>query len=316
MTARAPGWFLGPWLDLFLVVNIAWPLLVLLQSGDGFDGKAGVQFWQLYYITTPHRFITLLIVFLDRDRLAQRRGTFLLLIAIVLGVCLADRLATGTLACLLAIDYVWNAWHFAAQHHGVYRLYGRMGATPFEAGLTFEKWGLRFFLLYVILRVATATWADSAWDSTLQMADWIILPLPAWLVLRDLLRSPRKSPGRFLYLLSVTGLYMFLLWAVHDHRPGLVLALATASALFHALEYLSLVTWSVKQRHASLGDRMGLMAYLVPRWGIVLAVFVVVLGAGGWLMDRHYLELWLTLNVAVAFLHYAYDGLIWRRRAA
>ena len=40
------------------------------------------------------------------------------------------------------------------------------------------------------------------------------------------------------------------------------------------------------------------------------------LGAGGWLMDQRWLEVWLTLNVIVAFLHYAYDGVIWRRRAA
>ena len=111
-------------------------------------------------------------------------------------------------------------------------------------------------------------------------------------------------------------LYSGLLWAVHERRLGLVLALATASALFHAIEYLFLVSWSVRQRHAGLGSRMGLLGYLVPRWGLALGVFVVVLGAGGWLMDQRFLEAWLLINVIVAFLHYAYDGLIWRRRAA
>jgi hypothetical protein len=33
-------------------------------------------------------------------------------------------------------------------------------------------------------------------------------------------------------------------------------------------------------------------------------------------MNDWFVELWLFLNVVVAFLHYAYDGLIWRRRAA
>jgi hypothetical protein len=60
---------------------------------------------------------------------------------------------------------------------------------------------------------------------------------------------------------------------------------------------------------------MGLLAHLVPRWGIALAVFVVVLGAGGWLIDQRFVEAWLFLNVVAAFLHYAYDGLIWRRPA-
>ena len=114
----------------------------------------------------------------------------------------------------------------------------------------------------------------------------------------------------------MSGLYLGLLWAVHERRLGLMLSLLTASALFHAIEYLALVSWSVRQRHAGLGDRTGVMAYFAPRWGITLAVFVVVLGAGGWLMDQRYLEAWLFINLVVAYLHYAYDGMIWRRRAA
>jgi hypothetical protein len=107
-----------------------------------------------------------------------------------------------------------------------------------------------------------------------------------------------------------------MLWAVHTHQPGLVLCLATASALFHAIEYLTLVSWSVRQRHAALGYQMGMLGELAPRWGIALGVFVLVLGAGGWFLNSRFIETWLFINVVVAFLHYAYDGLIWRRRAA
>jgi hypothetical protein len=117
-------------------------------------------------------------------------------------------------------------------------------------------------------------------------------------------------------LISALVLYSSLLWAVHVRELGLVLCLATASALFHAIEYLSLVSWSVRQRQMAPRTRMGLLGHLAPRWGIALAVFVLVLGSAGWLLDQGYLEAWLTINVIVAFLHYAYDGLIWRRRAS
>jgi hypothetical protein len=138
--------------------------------------------------------------------------------------------------------------------------------------------------------------------------------VPAWLIARNLSQARRTSAGRIAYLLSVNCLYLSLLWAVHTHRPGLVLSLATASALFHAIEYLALVTWSVRARHAALADKMGLLGYLVPRWGMALAMFILVLGAGGWFMDTRFIEVWLLINVIVAFLHYAYDGLIWRSR--
>jgi hypothetical protein len=310
----ARGWLLGPWLDALLVANVAWPLLLLVQLGDGFSGHAGLAFWQLYFITTPHRWITLALVFLDRERLGERWPAFLAVAGAIIAVCVGVRLGTGTLTCLLAIDYVWNAWHFAAQHHGIYRIYGRLSEPSRMSGLFVEKWSLRLFLLYVILRVAGATWSYPALESWLMTIDWIVIVVPLGLVLYDLARTGSNSRGRTLYLISVCTLFLAMLWAVHTSRPRLVLSLATASALFHAIEYLTLVGWSVARRHGALGDRMGILGYLAPRWALALAIFLLILGSSGWLLDQHLLQPWLLVNVIVAFLHYAYDGMIWRSR--
>src|SRR5688500_2706334 len=56
----ARGWLLGPWFDLFFIANLAWPLVLLAPLGESFGGHSGLQFWQVYYITTPHRWITLI----------------------------------------------------------------------------------------------------------------------------------------------------------------------------------------------------------------------------------------------------------------
>lgn len=312
------GWLVGPWFDALVIANVVWPLFALIALADGFGGRSGLQFWQVYYITTPHRWVTLLLVFADRDRFRQRRLAFVAVAACILIACLGVRLTTGALTCLLAIDYVWNAWHFAAQHHGIYRIYGRLAesAPTAGAGAIIEKWVMRGFLLYVILRVASATGSDAVVEEFLRPCDWLAALAPAWLILRAFSAPSTRGGGRIVYLLSVVVLYLSLLAAVHERRPRLVLALATASALFHAIEYLSLVSWSIHQRHAAAGERMGLLGYLAPRWGITLAVFILVLGAGGWMMDRELVETWLFINVVVAFLHYAYDGMIWRRRPA
>jgi hypothetical protein len=330
--AERSGWLVGPWFDALLVANVAWPLLLLIPWGEGFGGQAGLSFWQVYFITTPHRWITLALVCLDRDRFAQRKWSFLAVAAGVIAVCLGVGLSTGTLTCLLAVDYAWNAWHFAAQHHGIYRIYSRLGEAggPAATGsglavisrfnarswISLEKWLLRGFLLYVILRVAAGTWLNPRVDELLQAADWAVLVVPLGLLTRSLLCPTGRLGGRLLYLTSVLGLYAALLAAVHLQMPALVLALATASALFHAIEYLALVGWSVQTRHAAVGNRMGLLGWLAPRWAITLAFYVLILGIGGWLVDRYWLQAWLTLNVIVAFLHYAYDGMIWRQRAS
>src|SRR3954469_1832453 len=77
----ANPWLFAPWLDCLFVANLAWPLLLLLQIGDGFNGREGLQFWQIYFVTTPHRWITLALVFLDRDRLRERKSAFFALAA-------------------------------------------------------------------------------------------------------------------------------------------------------------------------------------------------------------------------------------------
>lgn len=305
-------WLVAPWFDLLFIANLAWPLILVAQFPDGFAGRAGVQFWQLYFITTPHRWITLVLVFFDRDRFAARRWLFLGIAAAIIAVCLGVRITTGTLTCLLTIDYLWNAWHFASQHHGVYRIYGRLSEPKRVTNLRAEKWLLRLFVLYVIVRVAGATWPYATLDNSLRVADWCALAVPAWLVVSDFTRG--WSLGRTTYLVSMLTLYAGMLGAVHWRQPGLVLALAMASALFHAIEYLALVTWAAGNRYAARGRQLGLFAYLVPRWSIALLIFVAVLGSSGWLLDQHWLKPWLLINVIVAFLHYAYDGLIWRQR--
>jgi hypothetical protein len=313
---ESPGWLVGPWFDLLLIANVAWPLALLAMLGEGFGGHSGLQFWQLYYVTTPHRWITLGLVFLDRERLAERKTAFLALAVGIAAACAMVRLTTGALTCLLAIDYVWNAWHFASQHHGIYRIYARGGDPSGPAALWLEKWSLRGFLLYVILRVVSVTWTATAWDDVLAAADWIAAAVPIGLIVASLRRCGAAGwLPRGAYLTSMSLLYLSMLAAVHLRRPALVLVLATASALFHATEYLALVSWSVRKRHASLGSRMGLLGHFAPRWGLALAIFILVLGAGGWLFDTRFVEAWLLVNVVVAFLHYAYDGLIWRRPA-
>lgn len=54
--------------------------------------------------------------------------------------------------------------------------------------------------------------------------------------------------------------------------------MTTASALFHAIEYLAIVGWSVQKRHADRQNLLGLLAWFAPRWGITLTLFVVILG--------------------------------------
>jgi len=309
-------WIVGRWFDLFLLSNLWWPLAFLIAySGDGFGGREGLQFWQVYFVTTPHRWITLAVVFLDRERFREQPAVYVGLLAGVVALCLGTLLATGSLTCLLAIDYVWNMWHFAAQHHGIYRLYGRMNSNSDNnntVAIPGEKFLMRFFLLYVMTRVAGGTWSWPVWESWMQQIDGWILVIPAILIASDV-TSGRWSSGRMWYLISLLSLYTGLLLAVHQSWPRIVLALTTASAIFHAMEYLALVSWSLDRRVSVSHEQVGHLAWVVKHGGLVLSAYIILLGVGGWMIENQWFHFWLTLNLMAAFLHYSYDGLIWKR---
>lgn len=70
------AWLVSPWFDLLFVSNVFWPLLAVGLVAWGTELHDGVSFWQVYFVTTPHRWITLTLVFLDRDRFAERPVAF------------------------------------------------------------------------------------------------------------------------------------------------------------------------------------------------------------------------------------------------
>lgn len=337
-TALRPAWLVGPWFDALFLANVFWPLVLTVQWWGGSDAEQGVTFWQVYFVTTPHRWITLILVFCDGERMRQSARVYALIALAAAAIVLTVRFSTGALTCLLTIDYIWNAWHFAAQHHGVYRIYGRLAEPDRTRGLLSEKIGMRAFLLYVTLRIAGGTWSNAPLDAALSIADYVVLAIPASLLFREITTFTNTARGRSLYLVSVMTLYVALLWSVHLQLPGRVLQLATAAALFHATEYLAIVTWAVNRKHGpraalldgrsgagQLGkgssrpsssgtDRLTFFAAILPRWGLALGMFALILGLGHWMADRHWLQGWLLLNTIAAFLHYTYDAMIWKTR--
>ncbi|MCX7699516.1 MAG: hypothetical protein N2039_01430, partial [Gemmataceae bacterium] len=114
---------MSPGFDLLFLANVTWPLLLL--PGLSSDVDTPIEFWQLYFLTLPHRWLTLILVVADPDRREGRGHQLLAVAAAALLLVVGVWSTTGALTCLAVVDYVWNGWHFAAQHHGVLRMYSR-----------------------------------------------------------------------------------------------------------------------------------------------------------------------------------------------
>jgi hypothetical protein len=308
--SNSSQWLVSPAFDLLFLLNCLWPLVFLFGFQSDLAGHSAIQFWQLYFVTTPHRWLTLVLVAGDPSRFHERPRLFLSVAFAIVAGCLLVRVSTGALTCLLALDYIWNAWHFASQHHGIYRIYARQADRNLSPARV-QKWSLRFTLLYVIARVAGWSWQFDSLEQKLFIADYFVIALLGMLVLWDWTHAPR-SWGRSGYLTSVVLMYSALLCVVHLRRPDMVLVLATTSALFHAGEYLAIVSWNIRERDGKQQSR-GLIRRVAPVWFLFLAVFALFLGIVGWYADQYWLKFWIVLNLIVAFLHYSYDALIWRK---
>jgi len=332
-TSAAPpskSWFFNPWLDSLFIANLVWPLLLLAGlSGIGFATKP-ISFWMIYIIVTPHRWITLVLVFLDPDRFQQHSRTFLVLAAGAVLVCFGTFMIWGLTGVyvLLAVDFLWNSWHFASQHAGILRIYRRNAAGNGAGSGALEKLIVRAFVLFVLLRLASITlpleerfgshlyWLQQL-SAQLAELDLPMLAVPIGLVIRELWRIRPVSYGRLTYMLSFSSVYGLLLAGVHgyyvtesDRSTALVMSLAVAVTVFHSSEYMAVVSWAAIRKR----NPRGALGYLAPRWIATLVAFLAIFTLTSLLMDTWFAAVWLVINLMISFLHYAYDGIIWKAR--
>jgi hypothetical protein len=307
------GWIVSPAFDLLFLANLGWLLLLLPGLTPA---NTSIDFWQVYYVSLPHRWVTLVLVLADPDR-RDGRGRVLTAIAIVAGlVVVGAYFGTGAFLCLALVDYVWNAWHFGSQHAGVLRMYARKvgGGWPW-----LERWGLRGFVVYAAVRAAAWATGDVKADpealTWLHAADVLVLLVPAALLLTNLVGADHGRVGKLAYLGSVCLLYSGIVLSLRLEWAELVLVLIAAGSLFHAVEYLAIVTHYARRRETIGTD--SLFRVLARHWLLFLGLYALVLGsAGAWMAqpDNGLVVVWQGLNLWASFVHYAFDGMIWKLR--
>lgn len=324
-TASA-GWLFGPTADLVLLANLYWPLIaVAAWAGGAMLGP--LSFLQLYFISSAHRWITLPLVFLDRERMATDGKRF----AVVGGLLLAgggllvliaaagyrpepaNANIAGSLVLLMMVDFIWNAWHFASQHAGIGRIYARTAKVTQSAGsVEFEKAAIRLLVLWTLFRVASVLAAPVAgfgeWLNFLAWLDPVLAAPAAVAAGRAVVGISSGGLGRFAYLASVVTLYTATLTALALHNYDLVRGLFLCGALYHATEYLMVCWWTVRRR------RTGVWQHESARGIPALVGFVVVIGVANWLLFIWSPYGWALVTLLVSLLHYGYDGMIWKRR--
>ncbi len=139
--------------------------------------------------------------------------------------------------------------------------------------------------------------------------------IPLLLIGSNLIGASAIRTGKLIYLSSVSALYTGFLLSLHFDQSNLVVVFAAAGSMFHAVEYLAVVTHYAHRRNtvgsASLFQRIS------RYWLLSLVIYILLIGSIGiWMSTPENGELyfWQGLNLWAAFLHYSYDGMIWKLR--
>jgi hypothetical protein len=308
------GWIVSPVFDLLFIANLGW--LLLLLPGFATSADTAVDFWLIYFLTLPHRWITLVLVVADPDRRGTQTKLLVLIATLTAVVVFGVFLGNGMFLCLAMADYIWNSWHFAGQHAGVLRMYSRKVGGGVE---WLERWGLRGFVVYGAMRGAgwATGWieANSASLQWLDALDIAILAVPASLIITNLPGASRIRLGKLAYLASVCALYTGFILALRSGSSKWVIVFAAAGSMFHAVEYLAVVTHYARRRE-TVGSP-GPFRTLARSWPTFLGVYILVIGLVGVWMSHPTSGLsvfWQGLNLWAAFVHYAFDGIIWKLR--
>jgi hypothetical protein len=314
-------WLVGPWFDLFFMANLAWPAAALLALVRPLDEMDPISLFQIYFLSTPHRWITLVLVFCDSERFWKEPARFGGLAVLLIGLGLALVAVAGlvpyaanSLMLLMMLDYAWNAWHFAAQHAGIARIYGRMTRPEqSQRHAEFEKMAIRTLVLWVFLRLAihigtTTPYGENVkWITPwLQWIDPFVFIPPAVLLIGEITSYRTQCLARVLYIASVIGLYSAQLLAIRMENGPWMMAFFFAGAVFHAVEYLAICNWSVQRRTT------GIWHYQVTRTGLAVFVFMLLLGSANYFVNAQSVYAWQLITLLVSLLHYGYDGMIWK----
>ncbi len=296
-TARAERspWLFNRRIDSVLIANWWWPVIALAAAAGGWL-NSGLTWWQLYFMSSPHRWITLPLVFGDTERVkAQWRrfaGVGLGLLAagaVLLALGVSKNSGIAALTLFMSVDYAWNSWHFASQGAGISRIYGRTVAPDLDRrAIEREKSLFRMFVIFVFIRLAIVAGATSgqtridfdvqSLDRITRWGDFIAFAVAGVLLYRIARLSRPGQRAQLSYTGSFIALYAAQLVALHAHETGLAGYLAFAAAIFHASEYLAVCSWAASRKREGLWSR--------PRARSVgaLVAFIVVVGALNWLL--------------------------------
>ncbi len=342
-------WIVSAWWDMAYVVvtplAIVPALLIVVRR---WLTPEEISLAVIAFASLGHHLPGFMRAYGDRDLFLRYRWRFLLCPLVVFALALLfsppARLANALelpwqhLHGLELILLFWGTWHGLMQTYGFLRIYDvRMGIN--------DRWSARLdHWLCLVVFVAGVVFSDARvfgiaqgmWQSGLpffgpELLHWVRLVvggvglcvLAAYL-LNFLARSRRGEPVSWLKLLLI-GTTGWFYWYTGRLSTNVLIGIAMFE-IYHAVQYYAIVWIYNRRLFHRAGERFGPLGFLFrDRW-TMLGIYLAAIGAYGSIRyftvdaseyvfrgGSQEMHQWLmALFVTSSFLHFYFDGFIWK----
>jgi tetratricopeptide (TPR) repeat protein len=331
--ARPSPWFHSAPFDLLLVLGtplVTWPLLLAAKGAVGPD----LLRMLLPISATGHYFATFVRAYGDRELLARFR-TRLTVAPIVLVATALGLIWNGQLAAVMLVTALWGFWHWLAQAFGFARIYdSKVGSYAARTAFLDRALVVMGFVGTVVLNPnSTALFGTLFLDvgiglpsaetfGVVRSVTQVMVAATITAYLANLATAiARVQPWSWQkQCMHVTTIGYY--WFAFSYAPNVLIA-HVLYEVFHDIQYFA-ITWITCRARV---QREGVAPWLrtMFRPGPVAALLYVAAMAAFGGLDVLGRSLGRTdpvgqtalgVFLAAAWLHYYYDGFLWKAREA
>jgi hypothetical protein len=274
----------------------------------------------VFMVNYVHRHLTFALVYGDSEEFASRKITYLALPLFMLMIT-AGFVYFNVFTVLLTLSVMWTMYHSVAQKYGLTRIYSRKagyGASWLDRAVIFS-WFV--YLVFALADKEKDTLQNfSAGQTILEyIGDYVgLMGIISYVVLAVALlftasyiateykNRDRMSIPKNLYVFSILFLYSIFLY---DMVVGYIVF-----AFSHGIEYIAFVNMYVKKKYEQRPTSRSLLSKASRNLWVYSGLFsllMVSLCLVGMNYDK---SAFATYIVGSSFLHFLYDGWIWKLR--
>jgi hypothetical protein len=274
----------------------------------------------VFMVNYVHRHLTFVLVYGDSEEFDNRKITYLVL-PLFISMITAGFLYFNVFAVLLTLSVMWTMYHSVAQKYGLTRIYSRKagyGASWLDRAVIFSWFA---YLVFALADKEKETLQNYSAGRTIleYIGDYVgLMGIISYVVFAVALlftaryiaseydNRHRISIPKNLYVFSILFLYSLFLY---DMVIGYIVF-----AFSHGIEYIAFVNMYVKKKYRQYPTSRSLLAKASRKLWLYSSLFsllIVLLCLIGMNYDN---SAFATYIVGSSFLHFLYDGWIWKLR--